>query len=303
LIVRELNLAIAKLAPAFDFRAHKFSSFGEIRSSRFTGALDVASGVLAVSNTFTRSISPRVRQIEFSGATEFFRRRRVRLRSLRRDKERLASRFHERLGAIAIETFTGGKGFGGKAAMLGRFQAQHKLAAEFFRGQRFGQFVTVGVNQFNHFLNGLTKLGVHFRFVTAVNAARHDFRAAANEALILVAPLHKFRVARGLFFDLLACHNSTRFRGVQCAAHVAFLIMLGVIARAATDRHPQPLRMRKVPMASLAAPVYKPGLFQVGNQLSHFARHFSIKIVSQRFASVKANGNVRRGFDSLRPLH
>ena len=40
--------------------------------------------------------------------------------------------------------------------------------------------------------------------------------------------------------------------------------------------------MRKVPMAALAAPVFKPGLFQVGNQLSHFARHFSIKIVSRR---------------------
>ena len=56
--------------------------------------------------------------------------------------------------------------------------------------------------------------------------------------------------------------------------------------------------MREVPMASLAAPVYKSGFFQVGNQLSHFARHFSIKIVSLLFGGVKHNGNVRRGFDS-----
>lgn len=62
--------------------------------------------------------------------------------------------------------------------------------------------------------------------------------------------------------------------------------MLGVIARAAADCHPQTLRMRKVPMAALAAPVHKPDFFQVGNQLSQFARHFSIKVVSQRFAVV-----------------
>jgi hypothetical protein len=35
--------------------------------------------------------------------------------------------------------------------------------------------------------------------------------------------------------------------------------------------------MRKIPVAALAASVHKSGLFQVGNQLSHFARHFSIK--------------------------
>jgi len=62
--------------------------------------------------------------------------------------------------------------------------------------------------------------------------------------------------------------------------------MLGVIARAAADCHPQTLRVRKVPMAALAAPVHKPDLFQVGYQLANLARHFSIKVVSQRFAVV-----------------
>ena len=63
--------------------------------------------------------------------------------------------------------------------------------------------------------------------------------------------------------------------------------MLGVVARAATDCHPQSFGVREVPMAALAAPVHKAGFFQVGDQLSHFARHSSIKIVSQRFADVK----------------
>jgi hypothetical protein len=32
----------------------------------------------------------------------------------------LASRFHQRLDAVTIEAFPGGKGFGGKAAVNGR---------------------------------------------------------------------------------------------------------------------------------------------------------------------------------------
>jgi hypothetical protein len=46
--------------------------------------------------------------------------------------------------------------------------------------------------------------------------------------------------------------------------------------------------MRKIPMAALAAPVHKSGFFQVGYQLSHFARHFSINLVSQLFKAVKS---------------
>jgi hypothetical protein len=62
--------------------------------------------------------------------------------------------------------------------------------------------------------------------------------------------------------------------------------MLGVIARATANGHPQALRMREIPVAAFAAPVHKAGFFQVGNQLSHFARHFSIRVVSQKFADV-----------------
>jgi len=40
--------------------------------------------------------------------------------------------------------------------------------------------------------------------------------------------------------------------------------------------------MSKVSMAPFAPSIYKPALFQVGNKLAHFARHFSIKLVSQR---------------------
>jgi hypothetical protein len=40
-------------------------------------------------------------------------------------------------------------------------------------------------------------------------------------------------------------------------------------------------------MAALAAPVLKPGLFQVGYQLANLARHFSINLVSQLFKTVK----------------
>ena len=117
------------------------------------------------------------------------------------------SRHHTMYGLSLIHIFTGGKGFGGKAAVHGRFNAQNKFAAEIFFSQRVGHGVAVRVNQFHHFLDGLTEFRIHARLVAAVNSARHDFRAAANEALILVAPLHKFRVARSLFFDLLACHT------------------------------------------------------------------------------------------------
>ena len=62
--------------------------------------------------------------------------------------------------------------------------------------------------------------------------------------------------------------------------------MLGVITRAAADCHPQPFCVREIPMTAFPAPIDKSGFFQVGNQLSHFARHFSIKIVSRRSVCV-----------------
>jgi len=63
--------------------------------------------------------------------------------------------------------------------------------------------------------------------------------------------------------------------------------MLGVIAPAAANGDPQALRMREISMAALATPVHKTGFFQVGYQLSQFTRHFSINLVSDRFADVK----------------
>ena len=73
--------------------------------------------------------------------------------------------------------------------------------------------------------------------------------------------------------------------------------MLGVVTGMAAYRHPQPFRMREIPMAALAASVHKSGFFQVGYQLSHFARHFSIKLVSQLFEAVKCGhaGRVTSG--------
>jgi hypothetical protein len=65
--------------------------------------------------------------------------------------------------------------------------------------------------------------------------------------------------------------------------------------------------MHEVPVAAFAAPVHEPGLFQVGNQLSHLSRHFSIKLVSQWFAVVKARTlvsiNSTRGFFRGGTLH
>jgi hypothetical protein len=49
--------------------------------------------------------------------------------------------------------------------------------------------------------------------------------------------------------------------------------------------------MNEIPMAALAAPVHKSGFFQVGHQLSHFARHFSINLVSHLFKAVKRGKN------------
>ena len=73
----------------------------------------------------------------------------------------VASRLYERFDAETIETFTGGKGFGGKAAVHGGFNAQHKFAAEIFFPQRVGHGVAVRVNESNHFLDGLTQFRIH----------------------------------------------------------------------------------------------------------------------------------------------
>jgi hypothetical protein len=71
--------------------------------------------------------------------------------------------------------------------------------------------------------------------------------------------------------------------------------MLGIVTGMATHRHPLSFRMRKVPMAALAASVHKPGFFQVGYQLANLSRHFSIKLVSQLFKAVKQLNFARHG--------
>jgi hypothetical protein len=133
-------------------------------------------------------------------------------------------RLAERLDAIAVEAFTGGEGFGGKATVDGGFNAQHKLAAEFLFAQRVRHFVAVRVNQFDHFFRCHAQFGVHLRFVVPVNAAQHEFGATANEALVFIAPLDKFGVSRCLFSNLLACHKSSLFKSVQAAGHVRQLV-------------------------------------------------------------------------------
>ena len=117
-----------------------------------------------------------------------------------------------------------------------------------------------------------------------------------DEATVFLAPFHKFSVARRLLFDLLSSHNCSLFHRIQRPPHVAFLIVLGVVTGAAAHCHPQSFRVREVPMTAFAAPVHKPGLFQVGNQLANLARHFSIKSVSQTAKRVNGvQGRVTSG--------
>src|SRR5437899_2172480 len=121
-----------------------------------------------------------------------------------------------------------------------------------------------------------------------MHGAAKQFGAAANEAAIFIAPLDKLRVARRLFFDLLACHKSSLVHRVQSPPHVSLLIRLRVVAGTATQRHPYALSMTEIPVTALAAAIHEAGSFQVRNQLAHLARHFSIKLVSQPFTGVKA---------------
>ena len=65
---------------------------------------------------------------------------------------------------------------------------------------------------FNHLFHCHTKLGINLCLVAAMNAAQHEFGAAANEAFVFIAPLDQLHVARRLLFYLLACH---KFNWVQ----------------------------------------------------------------------------------------
>jgi hypothetical protein len=76
--------------------------------------------------------------------------------------------------------------------------------------------------------------------------------------------------------------------------HLPFLIGLRVVTGLSADGDTRASLVNEVPMAAFATAVHKPGLFQVRNQLSHFARHLSIKIVLHDFAGVNLAKNSRR---------
>jgi hypothetical protein len=84
--------------------------------------------------------------------------------------------------------------------------------------------------------------------------------------------------------------------------HLSFLIVLRVLAGLPAYCGARPARMNEIPMAAFAAPVHKSGFFQVGNQLSHFARHCSINLVSQLFEAVKY-GKVSSNYFSVRKIY
>jgi len=84
-----------------------------------------------------------------------------------------------------------------------------------------------------------------------------------------------------MFFSFVSCPcGLSLFDRIQCPPHVPFLIVLGIITGLTAHRYPQSFRMCEVPVAALAAPIYKPHPFQVGNQLANLAWHLSIKLVS-----------------------
>src|SRR5207249_9023214 len=70
------------------------------------------------------------------------------------------------------------------------------------------------------------------------------------------------------------------FHRVQCPPNVPLLVVLDIVARIAAQGHPHAFRMREIAVTAFASPIDKPGLFQVGSQLAHLARHFSIRVVS-----------------------
>ena len=69
-----------------------------------------------------------------------------------------------------------------------------------------GHFAAVRVDQFDHFFRCHAQLGIDLCLVVAMHTAQHEFGTTADEGLIFLTPLDKFRVACGEHFDLLACH-------------------------------------------------------------------------------------------------
>ena len=59
-----------------------------------------------------------------------------------------------------------------------------------------------------------------------MNTSQHELGATANEALVLIAPLDKLRVARRLLFDLPVCgklHFIQSTRNWECNINVSAL--------------------------------------------------------------------------------
>jgi hypothetical protein len=116
-------------------------------------------------------------------------------------------RLAERFDAIAVEAFAGSEGFGREAAVNGRFNTQHKLAAEITHfAQWFGQGASIGFEQFNPFLDNLAEFGIDLRFIVTVAARADERRRAADKAAVFVAPLHQLGVMSGLGFQFALFH-------------------------------------------------------------------------------------------------
>ena len=62
-------------------------------------------------------------------------------------------------------------------------------------------------------------------------------------------------------------------------AHLAFLVVPGVVARFSRKRDALALGVREVAVTALAAAVDETGSFQVGNQLAELARHCGIEVI------------------------
>lgn len=77
----------------------------------------------AIRNPIRGACQPCLQTFHFSTSDVIFSAAARAFIALWRDNERRASRLHECFGAIAVEAFPGGKGFGGKAAVQGWFHA------------------------------------------------------------------------------------------------------------------------------------------------------------------------------------
>jgi hypothetical protein len=132
-----------------------------------------------------------------------------------------------------------------EAAVHGWIGAEDELAAVCPPvGFNIRQGRAVLVEQLNPFLCRLAEFPIDLGFIVAMHAAAKKTRAAANEALVFVAPLHKFCEAGRLCFDFFARHQLSLFGRVHHSPQVPLLVVPGVVTGAATDCHPQSLLLR-----------------------------------------------------------